>query len=123
VSRGYSPHSAPRARTLSTAVRVARWVALPGVLLVIVGLARGATLLWALAVAPGVLVYATALGLSLALLALFCAELAPSRPRWTLIVLVAVPYAIAQAFPGFPNLVTLLSSLLDLLLDSGARLT
>jgi hypothetical protein len=123
VGRGYSARALLGARTLSTAVRVARWVGLPGVLLVLVGLGRGATLLWALAVAPAVIVYASALGLTVALLALFCAEFAPRRPRLMLIALVLVPYLIAQAFPGFPSPIALLSSLLDQLLDSGARLT
>jgi hypothetical protein len=123
LGRGYSPSALLRARTLSTAVRVARWVGLPGVLLVIVGLARGATPLWALAVAPAVVVYASALGLTVAVFALFAAQLAPRRPRWMLIALVLGPHLIAQAFHGFPSPIELLSSLLDHLLDSGARLT
>ncbi|MES1175742.1 MAG: hypothetical protein ABUL62_15580 [Myxococcales bacterium] len=123
VGRGYSTSALLRARTLSTAVRVARWVGLPGVLLVVVGLGRGATLLWALAVAPAVIVYASALGLTVALLALFAAQLSPRRPRWVLIALVLVPHLVAQSFHGFPSPVALLSSLLDHLLDSGARLT
>ncbi|MEO6600502.1 MAG: hypothetical protein ABIQ16_11550 [Polyangiaceae bacterium] len=123
VGRGYSVRSLLRARTVSVAVRVARWVGLPGVLLVVVGLARGATPLWGLAVAPAVVVYASALGLSVAVLALFSAELSPRRPRLMLIALVLVPYLIAQAFPGFPSPIGLLSSLLDHLLDNGARLT
>ena len=123
IGRGYSARSLLRARTLSTAVRVARWVGIPGVLLVLVGVGRGATLLWALAVTPAVIVYASLLGLSVALLALFCAEFSPRRPRLMLIALVLVPQLIAQAFPGFPSPIALLSSLLDQLLDSGARLT
>jgi hypothetical protein len=123
LSRGFSPDALHGAGTLGTAVRIARWVGLPSVLLVIVGLSRGATPLWALAVAPAIVVYASALGLTLALLALFSAQLAPSRPRWMLLVLVLGPHLIAQAFPRFPSAIALLSSLLDHLLDSGARLT
>ena len=123
LGRGYAPNALLRARTLSTAVRVARWVGLPGVLLVVVGVGRGATLLWALAVAPAVIVYAGVLGLSVALFALFAAQLAPRRPRWVLLALVLGPHLIAQAFHGFPSPIALLSSLLDHLLDNGARLT
>ena len=123
LGRGYSQSALLRARTLSTAVRVARWVGLPGVALVILGLGRGATLLWAIAVGPAVIVYAGALGVTVSLLALFSAQLAPRRPRWMLIALVLGPHLIAQAFPGFPSPIALLASLLDHLLDSGARLT
>jgi len=122
VGRGFPLNGLRRARALGSAVLVARWVGVPSLVLVIVGVARGARLLWAVAVAPAVIVYASVLGLTVALLALFSAQLAPSRPRWMLLALVMGPYLIAQAFPGFPSPVTLLSSLLDHLLDNGARL-
>ncbi len=123
LARGYSQRSLVRARALSAAARVARGVALPGVLLVAVSVLRGATLLWALSVAPAVIVYASTLGLSLAGLALFSAELTPRRPRTLLAFLVLAPLLLAQAFPGFPVPISLLSSLLGHLLDSGAQLT
>ena len=123
LARGYSARSLLRARTLSVALRVARLVGLPGVLLVGLGLARGAAPIWALAVAPAVIVYASVLGLALALLALFSAQLSPSRPRAMLACLVLAPLLLAQAFPGFPSPVGGLSWLLAQLLNPGVALT
>lgn len=120
LARGYSQTALLRARTLSVALRIARLVGFPALLLVGVGLARGATLLWALAVAPAVLVFASALGLGLALLALFSARLSPHRPRAMLACLVLAPLLLAHAFPGFPSPIGGLSWLLTQLLDSGA---
>ena len=123
LGRGYARHSLFRARVLSVALRVARPVALFGVSLVGIGLARGATAIWALSAAPAVLVYASALGLVLALLALLAAELAPRRPRALLVYLVLALLLVARAFPSFPSPLAALSWLLDELLDSGAALT
>ena len=123
LSRGYSQSALLRARTSSVAVRIARSVGLPGVLLVAVGLVRGATPLWALAVAPAVIVYAYALGLTLALLALFSAQLSARRPRAMLVLLLLGPLLLAHAFPGFPSPIGGLSWLLSHLLDNGAQST
>ena len=47
LQRGFSEGAALRARTLATAQRIARLIGLPALLLVALGLARGATLGWA----------------------------------------------------------------------------
>lgn len=122
LARGYTQRALLRARTLSLALRIARSVGLPGVLLVALGLARGAAPIWALAVAPGVVVYASVLGLSLALLALFSAQLSPYRPRAMLACLLLGPMLLAHAFPGFPSPIAGLSWLLARWLNSGASL-
>lgn len=123
VQRGFSHSALLRARTMAASVRVARLVGIPGLLLVVVGVARGATLPWALAVAPAVVVYAGALGLALALLAHFSAELSPSHPRALLAVLVLGPFLIASAYPAVPSLPRLFSGLLSQLLAAGAALS
>jgi hypothetical protein len=79
LQRGFSESALVRARTLATAQRIALLVGLPALLLVAVGLARGATLAWGLAIAPAVLLYACALGLALAALAQLSAVLARGR--------------------------------------------
>ena len=122
VQRGFSRAALGRARTLSAALRIARLVALPALLLVALAVARGSTPIWALVVAPGVIVYASALGLGLALLAHFSAELSPRHPRAMLIALVLGPLLISQAYPEVPNVPRLYSGLLAQLLDLGARL-
>lgn len=123
VQRGFSRAALGRARTLSAAVRIARLVTLPALLLVALSVARGSTLTWALAVAPAVIVYGSALGLGLALLAHFSAELSPRHPRAMLAALVLGPLLISQAYPAVPNVPRLFSGLLEQLLDVGARLT
>jgi hypothetical protein len=109
-----------RARTWAATVRVARLVGIPALLLVGVGIARGATLRWGLLVAPAVVVYAGALGLSLALLAHFAAELSPRHPRALLTVLVLGPLLLSLAYPSIPSLPRLFSGLLTRLLAAGA---
>ena len=123
MQRGYSDSALLRARTLAAAQRIARLVGVPALLLVVVALLRGATLPWACAVAPAVLVYACALGLTLAVLAQFTAELAPTHPRALLLALVLGPLLFAQVFPAVPSLPQLCSWLLVRLLAAGASLT
>lgn len=121
--RGFPKSALLRARTGAATVRVARLVGVPALLLVLVGIARGATLRWALSVAPAVLVYAGALGLALALLAHFSAELSPRHPRALLALLVLGPLLISLAYPAVPSLPRLFSGLLSRLLFAGARLS
>ncbi|MEO7033036.1 MAG: hypothetical protein ABI548_04285 [Polyangiaceae bacterium] len=123
VQRGHSGAALLRARTLAAAQRIARLLAVPALLLVVVGLMRGAALPWAYAVAPAVLVYASALGLTLAVLAQFAAELAPTHPRALLLALVLGPLLISQVFPSVPSFPQLFSWLLTRLLNAGAALT
>ena len=123
VQRGCSKWSLLRARSLAVAVRIARLVALPAILLVAIALLRGAPLPWALAVLPAVIVYASALGLGLALLAYFSAELSVRHARATLLLLVLAPYLVSKAYSGVPSLLGLYSGLLSRLLDAGARLS
>ncbi|MEO8903362.1 MAG: hypothetical protein ABI627_17720 [Polyangiaceae bacterium] len=123
VQRGHSGAALLRARTLAAAQRIARLVALPALLLVVVGLMRGAALPWACAVAPAVLVYACVLGLTLAVLAHFAAELAPTHPRALLLALVLGPLLFSQVFPAVPSFPQFFSWLLARLLDAGAALT
>jgi hypothetical protein len=122
LQRGFSDSALLRARTLATAERIARLIALPALLLVAVGLARGATLRWACALAPAILVYASALGLALSLLAVLSAELAPRHPRALLLALVLCPLLFSQAYSAIPSLPGLFSVLLSRLLDAGAAL-
>jgi hypothetical protein len=121
--RGFTQSAVVRARTGATTVLVARLVGVPALLLVLVGVARGGSLPWALSVAPAVLVYAFALGLALALLAQFSAELSPRHPRALLTLLVLGPLLISLAYPAVPSLPRLFSALLSQLLAAGARLS
>ena len=123
MQRGFTGLALLRARTLAAAVRIARLVGIPALLLVAVGVVRGASPAWALAVAPAVVVYACALGLSLALLAHFSAEVAPRHPRSFLIALVLGPLLLSRAFPTVPSIPQLFSGLLALLLGPGAGLS
>lgn len=122
LQRGFSESALLRARTFETARRIARLIGLPALLLVAVGLARGATLTWALAIAPAVLVYACTLGLALSLLALLSAELAPRHPRALMLALVLCPLLFSQAYSAIPSLPGLFSALLSRLLAAGAAL-
>ncbi len=120
LQRGFRQSALLRARTGAATVRVARLVGVPGLLLVLVAVARGGTLPWALSVAPAVLVYAALLGLALALLAHFAAELSPRHPRALLALLVLGPFLISLAYPAIPSLPRLFSDLLSRLLAAGA---
>jgi len=122
LQRGFSESALLRARTLATAQRIARLIGLPALLLVLVGVARGATLPWACAIAPAVLVYACALGLALSVLAQLSAELAPRHPRALLLALVLCPLLFSQAYSAIPSLPGLFSALLSQLLNAGAAL-
>jgi hypothetical protein len=123
MQRGFGRASLLRARTWAAAFCITRLVAVPALLLVLVGVARGASLEWALGVAPAIVVYAGALGVGLALLAHLSAELAPRHPRAMLFVLVLGPFLLSQAFPALPNVPELTSALLTRLLASGTRLS
>ena len=123
AQRGFSGSAVLRARTWAAAVQIARLVALPALLLVAVGLARGGTFGWAFSVAPAVIVYACVLGVSLAVLAHVAASTAPRHPRALLGLLVLTPLLVALAYPAFPNVYRLFSGLLAQLLAAGARLS
>jgi hypothetical protein len=123
LQRGFAATALLRARTGAATVRVARLVGVPALLLVAVGVARGGTLPWALSVAPAVVVYAAALGLALALLAHFSAELSPHHPRALLALLVLGPLLLSLAYPAVPSLPRLFSDLLSRLLTAGAALS
>ncbi len=118
--RGFSDSALVRARTLATAQRIALLIGLPALLLVAVGLARGATLAWGLAIAPAVLLYACALGFALAALAQLSAALAPRHPRALLLALVLGPVLFSQASSAVPSLPGLFAALLSRLLSAGA---
>jgi hypothetical protein len=70
--------------------------------------------------APAVLVYACALGLTLSVLAVLSAELAPRHPRALLLGLVLCPLLFSQAYSAIPSLPGLFSVLLSRLLEAGA---
>jgi hypothetical protein len=123
MQRGFSAAALRRARTWAACARVARLVGIPGLLLVAVGVARGGSLPWALAVIPAVVVYASVLGLTLALLAQFSAELSPRHPRALLGILVLGPLLLSLAYPRIPNVPRLFAELLSRLLASGASLS
>jgi hypothetical protein len=123
LQRGLPKSALLRARTGAASVRVTRLVFVPALLLVLVGVARGGRLGWAVSVAPATLVYASALGLALALLAHFSAELSPRHPRALLCLLVLGPLLISLAYPAVPSFPGLFSSLLSQLLAAGARLS
>lgn len=123
IQRGFQPRALLRARTWAATVRVTRLVGAPALLLVLVGIMRGATLRWALWVAPAVTVYAGALGLALALLAHFSAELSPRHPRALLALLVLGPLSLSLAYPSMPSLPRLFSALLGRLLAPGGAVS
>jgi hypothetical protein len=121
--RGFSQHAILRARTLAGALRVARLIGIPALLLVGVAVARGQSLAWALVTAPAVLVYAVVLGLGLALLAQLSAELSRRHPRALLAALILAPMLISAAYPALPSVPAACAALLDSLLRSGAALS
>ena len=123
LQRGFDGRAVLRARTLAGALRVARLVGIPALLLVGVAVARGQSLVWALVTAPAVAVYAAALGLCLALLAHFSAALSPRHPRALLAALVLGPLVIAQVYPGVPSVSGVFAALLDRLMGAGAAFT
>lgn len=123
VQRGFSRAALVRARTLAGAVRIARLVAAPALLLVALAVLRGAHPAWAVAVAPAVIVYAAALGACLAVSAYFAAELSPRYPRAFLVLLVLGPVLIQQAYTPLPSLPSLLAAVLNQLLEAGAELS
>jgi len=123
LQRGFSKSALLRARSAAATVRVTRLVGVPALLLVLVGVARGGTLRWALSVAPAVVIHAGLLGLALALLAHFSAELSPRHPRALLTLLVLGPVLISLAYPAVPSLPRLFSGLLSRLFASGAALS
>ncbi|HYQ47292.1 MAG TPA: hypothetical protein VER11_35220 [Polyangiaceae bacterium] len=123
LQRGFAHSSLFRARTAAATLRVARLVGIPALLLVAVGVARGSSLSWALAVAPAVVVYACALGLTLAFLAQLSAELSARHPRALLAMFVLGPLLLSLANPRYPSLPRLFSGLLSQLLSVGAALS
>jgi len=123
MQRGFPRSALRRARTWAATGRVARLLGVPALLLVVVGLMRGARAAWALAVTPALLVYAGVLGLALALLAQFAAELSPRHPRAMLLALGLGPFLVSLAFPAIPSLPQLFGALLTRLLDPGAALS
>ena len=121
--RGFGARAVWRARTLAGALRVARLIGLPALLLVAVAVARGQSLAWALVTAPAVVVYAALLGLCLAALSHFSAELSPRHPGALLGALVLVPLLISQLDARVPSIPGLFSALLGRLLGAGAPFT
>ena len=123
LQRGFDARAILRARTLAGALRVARLIGIPALLLVGVAVARGQALVWALATAPAVIVYAAGLGLCLAALAHFSSQLAPRHPRALLAALVLGPALISQVYSAVPSVPGLFAGWLDLLLGAGAAYT
>ena len=123
LQRGFDGRAVLRARTLAAALRVARLVGIPALLLVCVAVARGQSLAWALVMAPAVALYAAALGVCLTLLAHFSAELSPRHPRALLAALVLGPLLIAHVYPDVPSVPGVFSALLNQLMGAGAAFT
>ncbi|HEX3774919.1 MAG TPA: hypothetical protein VHV51_10675 [Polyangiaceae bacterium] len=123
LARGFSDRDVLRARVLAAALRVALLLGVPALLLVLVALARGESLGWALVLAPGVAIYAALFGLCLALLAEFSAALAPRHARALLATLVLCPLLLSQAYPALPNLPAAFAELLDRLFALGSLLS
>ncbi|HEY4102490.1 MAG TPA: hypothetical protein VGM44_01320 [Polyangiaceae bacterium] len=122
LTRGFSDRDLLRARMLAAALRVARLIGVPALLLILVALARGEALAWALVVAPGVAAYALLFGLCVALLAQFSAALAPRHARALLAALVLGPMLLSKAYPALPNLPAACAELLDRLFATGSAL-
>jgi hypothetical protein len=122
AQRGFSERAVLRARALAVAVRITRLVAIPALLSVGVAVARGQSLTWALVTAPALVVYAALLGLTLGVLALLSAELAPRHARALVAALILVPLLLSRAYPGLPSPPDAFASLLDRLLHAGATL-
>ncbi|HTA92911.1 MAG TPA: hypothetical protein VK745_25210 [Polyangiaceae bacterium] len=123
AQRGFSERDMLRARFLVSSGRVAKLIGVPALCLVGVAVACGLPAMWALVTAPAVALYAVLLGLGLAFLAQFSAELAPRHPRALLAALVLGPVLLSRAYPAIPSLPDALSMLLDRLLRAGAALT
>ncbi|HWZ91313.1 MAG TPA: hypothetical protein VNW92_20770 [Polyangiaceae bacterium] len=123
VQRGFDRRAVWRARTLAGALRIARLIGVPALLLVGVALARGQSLAWALVLVPALAVYAAAFGLCVAILAQFSADLSARHPRALLAALVLGPLLVAQVYPSVPSLPGVFSALLDRLLAAGAAFT
>ena len=121
LQRGVAANAFARAHVLAAALRIARLIALPVLLLIGIAAARGANLTWAASTALFSLAYAAVLGLCLAVLALFAAQLSPRWPRSFLAALVLVPLFAAQAIPNVPSVPGLFGQLLRQLLASSER--
>lgn len=119
--RGFAERDVLRARTLGAALRIWRLVAIPALLLVLLALARGQSIAWTVVAAFGIALYAAALGLFLALLAQFSAELSGRHPRALLSTLVLGPLLLSQLYPAIPSVSGAFAALLDRVLDAAAR--
>jgi len=119
--RGFDRRDVLRARTLGAALRIWRLVAIPALLLVLLALARGQSIAWAVVATLGIALYAAALGLFLALLAQFSAELSSRHPRALLSALVLGPLLLSQLYPAIPSVSGAFAALLDRVLEAAAR--
>jgi len=123
LTRGFSHRDVTRARSIATALRVTRLVAIPALLLLALTLVRGQTPGFVVSRAPAVVLYATLLGICLAVLTELSAALAPRHARALLAVFVLGPLVLAQAYVWMPNLPAAFASLLDRMFAGGGGFT
>lgn len=120
--RGFDGRAVLLARTLASALRIARLLGIPALLLVGVAVVRGQSLAWAIVTTGAAIAYAAVLGLCLASLAHVSAALSSRHPRALLAALLLIPWLISQAYPGVPSLQQVFAALLDGLLGPGTAL-
>ncbi len=119
---GFGERAVLIARTLAAAKHTALLLGVPALLLVGVAALRGAGAAWASRAGPSIALYACALGLAFALMAILSSELAPRHPRAALAALVLAPLFISQAWTAVPSIPGLFGTWLGQILNDSAVL-
>ncbi len=122
-THGFSEREMLLARIVAAALRIARLIAIPALLLLLLALALGQSTSFVLSRIPAILAYAALLGVCLASLVELSEHVAPKHARALLTALVLAPLLLAQAYAWVPSLPSLFASLLDRWFDVGSSLT
>jgi hypothetical protein len=123
--RGHGERELEQARFLAATLRVARLVAVPGVVIALVAALRIRTLAslpWCAYLCAAPIVYALLLGAGVSLLARGSAMLLPSHGRALFALLAIVPELLRQSFSDMPSVPAFYGFVLRQLADWGARL-
>lgn len=106
AQRGYSASALEVSRALAASVLIATWVGVPSLLLAIAAWAKVGDLgvwRWALGWTAFVVVYSTALGLVLGVLARWASRASPDRGRLLLAAFILIPELLHAVWPFLPS--------------------